>query len=256
MDGEGKNKDPYPQLLDLIHKDKEWVVRGEDENSRFGVSEEKKLELRLGPPGDQDWFINDTENNNTKKNNKNWLMNNMNHKVMCSPWSSSIPQHVKQTYLQTCSTKAVGELQTHQDKNACSASAAAVGASSGPAINTVNNNNNNNNTSQKRTAPSPVVGWPPIRSSRRNIASNSFSKLSSDQQNEIQGKEGKGKQDVCVKGLFVKINMDGVPIGRKVDLKAYDSYEKLFPAVDELFRGLLAVGSCKQVRSPVDSIVK
>ncbi|KAK9102308.1 hypothetical protein Sjap_019562 [Stephania japonica] len=124
MEGEGKNKlDPYPQLLDLIHKDKEWVVRGEDEKNRFGVSEEKKLELRLGPPGDQDWFINDTENN-SNKNNKNWLMNNMNHKVMCSPWSSSssVPQHVKQTYLQTCSTKAVGD----QDKNACSASAAAA----------------------------------------------------------------------------------------------------------------------------------
>ncbi|OAY82171.1 Auxin-responsive protein IAA7 [Ananas comosus] len=40
-------------------------------------------------------------------------------------------------------------------------------------------------------------------------------------------------------GLFVKINMDGVPIGRKVDLKAYDNYEKLSLAVEELFRGLL-----------------
>lgn len=44
----------------------------------------------------------------------------------------------------------------------------------------------------------------------------------------------------CQKGLFVKINMDGVPIGRKVDLKAHDSYEKLSSSVDELFRGLLA----------------
>ncbi|KAL5723552.1 Auxin-responsive protein iaa7 [Ranunculus cassubicifolius] len=34
--------------------------------------------------------------------------------------------------------------------------------------------------------------------------------------------------------------MDGVPIGRKIDIKAYDSYEKLSTAVDELFRGLLA----------------
>lgn len=42
------------------------------------------------------------------------------------------------------------------------------------------------------------------------------------------------------KNLFVKINMDGVPIGRKVDLTAYDSYEKLSTAVDQLFRGLLA----------------
>ena len=42
------------------------------------------------------------------------------------------------------------------------------------------------------------------------------------------------------KSLFVKINMDGIPIGRKVDLKAYDSYDKLSLAVDELFRGLMA----------------
>lgn len=40
--------------------------------------------------------------------------------------------------------------------------------------------------------------------------------------------------------MFVKINMDGVPIGRKVDLSAFASYEKLSFAVDELFRGLLA----------------
>ncbi|GMN40018.1 hypothetical protein TIFTF001_009248 [Ficus carica] len=34
--------------------------------------------------------------------------------------------------------------------------------------------------------------------------------------------------------------MEGVPIGRKVDLKAFDSYEKLSYAIDALFRGLLA----------------
>ncbi|KAD4889313.1 hypothetical protein E3N88_21386 [Mikania micrantha] len=34
--------------------------------------------------------------------------------------------------------------------------------------------------------------------------------------------------------------MKGVPIGRKVDLNAYDTYEKLSVAVDQLFRGLLA----------------
>lgn len=41
------------------------------------------------------------------------------------------------------------------------------------------------------------------------------------------------------KGLFVKINMDGVPIGRKVDINAYDSYEKLSSAVDDLFKSLI-----------------
>jgi auxin-responsive protein IAA len=37
--------------------------------------------------------------------------------------------------------------------------------------------------------------------------------------------------------MFVKVNVDGVPIGRKIDLKAYDSYEKLSVALDEMFRG-------------------
>jgi AUX/IAA family len=41
------------------------------------------------------------------------------------------------------------------------------------------------------------------------------------------------------KGNFVKINMDGIPIGRKVDLTAYDSYDKLCLAVKDLFKGLL-----------------
>lgn len=46
------------------------------------------------------------------------------------------------------------------------------------------------------------------------------------------------------KGLFVKINMDGVPIGRKVDINAYDSYEKLSSAVDDLFKSLIEGNVC------------
>jgi len=33
--------------------------------------------------------------------------------------------------------------------------------------------------------------------------------------------------------------MDGIPIGRKVNLAAYDSYERLSLAVKELFQGFL-----------------
>nr|XP_043614956.1 auxin-responsive protein IAA26-like [Erigeron canadensis] len=104
---------------------------------------------------------------------------------------------------------------------------------------------------QKRSAPAPVVGWPPIRSFRRNIASSSNSKQASplsDSQNGmvVSNQNVANKKDKMVessqtqKGFFVKINMIGVPIGRKVDLNAYDTYEKLSVAVDQLFRGLLA----------------
>lgn len=85
-----------------------------------------------------------------------------------------------------------------------------------------------------------MVGWPPIRSSRKNLA-NSCSNLkpSPESSNKVAATNEKPVES-NQKSLFVKINMDGVPIGRKVDLKAFDGYEKLSSAVDELFRGLLA----------------
>ncbi|KAB1996290.1 hypothetical protein ES319_D13G221200v1 [Gossypium barbadense] len=67
------------------------------------------------------------------------------------------------------------------------------------------------NASNKRIASSPVVGWPPIRSCRKNLVINSLSK----------SKENGGKPE----NPFVKIKMEGTPIGRKVNLNAYD---KLF----------------------------
>lgn len=85
------------------------------------------------------------------------------------------------------------------------------------------------------------MGWPPIRSFRKNLASGSSSKLASDSEAVVENKSSDSKpKESSSKTMFVKINMDGIPIGRKVDLKAYDSYEKLSYAVDELFRGLLA----------------
>lgn len=85
------------------------------------------------------------------------------------------------------------------------------------------------------------MGWPPIRSSRRNLSSSNSLKQPPTSQDAVLNKFSMEKPaEVNGKGLFVKINMDGVPIGRKVDLKACDSYEKLASAVDQLFRSLLA----------------
>ncbi|XVE97604.1 hypothetical protein REPUB_Repub03eG0033700 [Reevesia pubescens] len=89
-----------------------------------------------------------------------------------------------------------------------------------------------------RIAYSPVVGWPPIRSSRKNLASSSLSKPVSESpyENENIG----GKPENSKTQLFVKINMEGIHIGRKVNPSAYNSYEELSLAIDELFSGLLA----------------
>ncbi|KAJ4897923.1 Auxin-responsive protein IAA26 [Raphanus sativus] len=97
--------------------------------------------------------------------------------------------------------------------------------------------------SHKRTAPGPVVGWPPVRSFRKNLASTSSSKLGNESSLGGQvNKNSDGEKQVQPKreGMFVKINMDSVLIGRKIDLNAYNSYKQLSFAVDKLFRGLLA----------------
>ncbi|CAN6340869.1 unnamed protein product [Urochloa humidicola] len=91
-------------------------------------------------------------------------------------------------------------------------------------------------------AGAPVVGWPPVRAFRRNLASSSSKPPppNSHEPSSQRGKDSAGAAKAGKKGLFVKINMDGVPIGRKVDLAAHASYDTLSAAVDHLFRGLLA----------------
>lgn len=82
------------------------------------------------------------------------------------------------------------------------------------------------------------MGWPPIRSFRKNLGSSSISK--SPLETQDASLVNRNKADINKKGLFVKINMDGIPIGRKINLKAYGGYDELASAVDQLFRGLLA----------------
>nr|CAB3460442.1 unnamed protein product [Digitaria exilis] len=95
-------------------------------------------------------------------------------------------------------------------------------------------------------AAAPVIGWPPVRAFRRNLASSS-SKPPPPRSHEPSSQRGNGSTATAKvveaggnKGLFVKINMDGIPIGRKVDLRAHAGYDTLSAAVDHLFRGLLA----------------
>lgn len=69
-----------------------------------------------------------------------------------------------------------------------------------------------------------VVGWPPIRSYRKNTMASSTSKNT----DEVDGKPGPG-------ALFVKVSMDGAPYLRKVDLRTYTSYQQLSSALEKMF---------------------
>ncbi|XP_028758420.1 auxin-induced protein AUX28-like [Neltuma alba] len=80
----------------------------------------------------------------------------------------------------------------------------------------------------KPPAKAQVVGWPPVRSFRKNILKNSG------EENE------KGSPN---NGSFVKVSMDGAPYLRKVDLKLYNTYQDLYDALAKMFSSF-TIGNC------------
>ncbi|KAG9439957.1 hypothetical protein H6P81_020122 [Aristolochia fimbriata] len=80
-----------------------------------------------------------------------------------------------------------------------------------------------NITGSVPAAKAQVVGWPPIRSFRKNTLA-----TSSKNSEEVDGKPGSG-------ALFVKVSMDGAPYLRKVDLKTYSTYVELSSALEKMF---------------------
>lgn len=68
------------------------------------------------------------------------------------------------------------------------------------------------------------MGWPPIRSFRKNSMSSQAPKNNED----ADSMSGSG----C---LYVKVSMEGAPYLRKVDLKTYQSYTELSSALEKMF---------------------
>ncbi|XP_078182648.1 auxin-responsive protein IAA10-like [Carex rostrata] len=99
-----------------------------------------------------------------------------------------------------------------------------------------------------------VVGWPPVRTFRMNSLFN-LSKDTTDQNStkisntapgpkgeknkekeHIKEEEKKKRGSGTVSSPFVKIKMDGDPIGRKIDLNALDSYKALASVLELMFQ--------------------
>ncbi|XP_030477609.1 auxin-responsive protein IAA11 [Syzygium oleosum] len=104
------------------------------------------------------------------------------------------------------------------------------------------------------TASSQVVGWPPIKTHRINILVNTAKSTSTGEfdpiiekndsklaalekiNNARNDKNGNSMKVSCPKtSLFVKVNMDGDAIGRKVDLNAHQCYESLAETLEDMF---------------------
>ncbi|XP_038721731.1 auxin-responsive protein IAA13-like [Tripterygium wilfordii] len=98
---------------------------------------------------------------------------------------------------------------------------------------------------------SQVVGWPPIGVHRMNSLVNQTKALKAEEdKSAVDVKDHKSK-DASKKKIcngnntniasqnrhlgFVKVNMDGVPIGRKVDLNAHACYETLARTLEDMF---------------------
>ncbi|MFX6574421.1 hypothetical protein ABTG52_15755, partial [Acinetobacter baumannii] len=86
----------------------------------------------------------------------------------------------------------------------------------------LNKESKNLNDSFKPPAKAQVVGWPPVRSFRKNVMAVKNSGSSS----EETEKGG---------AALVKVSMDGAPYLRKVDLKMYKSYDELSDALGKMF---------------------
>ncbi|KAB2037297.1 hypothetical protein ES319_D03G064900v1 [Gossypium barbadense] len=72
-----------------------------------------------------------------------------------------------------------------------------------------------------------VVGWPPIRSFRKNTMASNSAKNSED----------------AAGCLYVKVSMDGAPYLRKVDLKTYKTYKEISSALEKMFT-CFTLGHC------------
>uniref|UniRef100_A0A1J3DLM9 Auxin-responsive protein n=1 Tax=Noccaea caerulescens TaxID=107243 RepID=A0A1J3DLM9_NOCCA len=80
-----------------------------------------------------------------------------------------------------------------------------------------------------------VVGWPPIRSFRKNTMASSQSQKpgGGDNHNNSETEaEAKSGPEPC---LYVKVSMEGAPYLRKIDLKTYKSYVELSSALEKMF---------------------
>ncbi|MED6173035.1 Iaa10p [Stylosanthes scabra] len=146
-----------------------------------------------------------------------------------------------------------------------SASASSSSSSSSPSSSLSRANNNTTTTSgTKRTAdsvaanngPSQVVGWPPLGIHRAksinsksaatevfNLSSEKSESRKTDVLRMSADKTNGNNKNIDTKekrnirsSLFVKVNMDGIAIGRKVDLSVHSSYETLAQTLEDMFR--------------------
>ncbi|CAN0901526.1 Auxin-responsive protein IAA27 [Linum grandiflorum] len=108
----------------------------------------------------------------------------------------------------------------------------------------------NSEASAAPASKAQVVGWPPIRSFRKNTMASSQTTAknnnSSDEEGGVDGDHVPGQlgESSSSSGcLYVKVSMDGAPYLRKVDLNTYGGYQNLSLALEKMF-SCFTIGQC------------
>ncbi|XP_039852500.1 auxin-responsive protein IAA25-like [Panicum virgatum] len=89
---------------------------------------------------------------------------------------------------------------------------------------------------QQRPPPQPV-GWPPVGAFRKSHLALAGTKAA-----EEPSKEKRCSGERPAASLFVKVNLEGCAVGRKVDLRAHRGYASLSRALQGMFHGFLSDG--------------
>ncbi|XP_062214635.1 auxin-responsive protein IAA13-like [Phragmites australis] len=84
-----------------------------------------------------------------------------------------------------------------------------------------------------------AVGWPPVRSYRRNAMTVQSVKNKEEEPEKQQPAANAGGNS----SAFIKVSMDGAPYLRKVDLKMYNSYKDLSIALKKMFSNFKPTGN-------------
>ncbi|CAL4996195.1 unnamed protein product [Urochloa decumbens] len=90
----------------------------------------------------------------------------------------------------------------------------------------------------QRPPPQPV-GWPPVGAFRKSHLAGGVK--AAEEQSKVKP-AGSGERPAAAASLFVKVNLEGCGVGRKVDLRAHRGYASLSRALQGMFHGFLSDG--------------
>lgn len=96
-----------------------------------------------------------------------------------------------------------------------------------------------------------VVGWPPVRSYRKNMMAHNNKSSSSEEAAEKGNMSSTGSGATAT---FVKVSMDGAPYLRKVDLKVYKTYKELSDSLGKMF-GSFATGNWHKIQTHTQDLI-